>query len=81
MPLDVPGGNSVRAALPGLRTAFAAKIFGLKPGAAISPHGRRNMVSMHTVLRGNVRVRHFDRLRADTSCSGPRWTGSPRREK
>jgi len=43
-------------------TAFATKVFALRKGVAIVPHGHRNMVSMHLVLGGELRLRHFDRL-------------------
>jgi hypothetical protein len=42
--------------------SFATKVFGLQRGAAIVPHGHRNMVSLHLVLSGEVRLRHFDRV-------------------
>jgi hypothetical protein len=41
---------------------FATKVFGLRRGAAIVPHGHRNMVSLHLVLAGEVHLRHFDRV-------------------
>ena len=42
---------------------FGTKVFVLGPGVAIVPHGHRNMASMHVVLSGEVRLRHFERVR------------------
>ena len=41
------------------------KIFGLKRGRAIIPHGHKNMVSAHLVLRGEFHLRHYDRVEDD----------------
>ncbi|MDX1388693.1 MAG: hypothetical protein R3344_05860 [Acidobacteriota bacterium] len=41
------------------------KIFGLKRGRAIIPHGHQNMVSAHLVLRGEFHLRHYDRIEDD----------------
>jgi len=43
--------------------AFTPKIFAMGKGRAIVPHGHRNMVSQHLVLRGEMRGRHYQRLR------------------
>ena len=43
--------------------AFTPKIFAMGKGRAIIPHGHRNMVSQHLVLRGEMRGRHYQRLR------------------
>lgn len=51
---DLPGGP-----LPG----FATKLFVLRKGRANPPHAHDNMISMHYVLRGSFRVRHYDRIR------------------
>ena len=45
------------------RLGFGRKIFALRRGRAIVPHGHRNMVSGHIVIKGRMHVRHFDRLR------------------
>ena len=42
---------------------FGTQVFGFRQGAAITPHGHRNMASMHLVIAGEVRCRQFDRLR------------------
>jgi len=43
--------------------AFTPKIFAMGKGRAIIPHGHVNMVSQHLVLRGEMRGRHYQRLR------------------
>ena len=35
----------------------------LKKGRAIAPHGHRNMATAHLILRGQVHLRQYDRLR------------------
>ena len=67
---DAAGGESVR--LPGLGLRCATKVFGLRKGQAITPHGHRNMASMHLVLAGELRVRHFERLRDERAALAPR---------
>lgn len=42
--------------------AFHKKIFGVKKGRAIIPHGHKNMVSAHLVLKGEFDLRHYDKL-------------------
>jgi hypothetical protein len=37
-------------------------VFAIDRGAAVTPHGHYNMVSAHLVLKGTLRVRHFDRV-------------------
>jgi hypothetical protein len=44
-------------------TGFVTKLFVLRAGRANPPHAHDNMVSMHFVLRGRFRVRHYDRVR------------------
>lgn len=48
--------------------AFTPKIFAMGKGRAIIPHGHRNMVSQHLVLQGEMRGRHYERLRDE-----PEW--------
>lgn len=43
--------------------AFFSKIFGLKRGRAIIPHGHKNMVSAHLVLKGEFELRHYDKIK------------------
>jgi len=38
------------------------RVFLLKKGRAIVPHGHRNMVSGHLVIHGRFQVRHYQRL-------------------
>lgn len=58
-------------ALPRLQGAerypFVARIFGMQRDRAIIPHGHKNMVSCHRVLKGEFELRQYDRLedRAD----------------
>lgn len=42
--------------------AFRPFLFTLARGTAVVPHGHHNMATMHMVLDGQARVRHFDRL-------------------
>jgi hypothetical protein len=51
-------------ALAGLPThlAFFSKIFGMRKDRAIIPHGHRNMVSCHYVIKGDFWLRHYDKL-------------------
>lgn len=42
---------------------FGTQIFGFARGAAITPHGHRNMASMHLVIGGELRCRQYDRVR------------------
>src|SRR5262249_43044403 len=58
------GVAAARARFPALRAPvrFAAKLFGMRRGRAIVPHGHENMVSAHLLLRGELRARHYHRL-------------------
>ena len=47
------------------KLAFYSKIFGMKRDRAIIPHGHRNMVSCHYVLRGELWLRHYDKIEED----------------
>jgi hypothetical protein len=42
--------------------AFRPFLFTLQRSTAVVPHGHHNMATMHMVLQGSARVRHFDRL-------------------
>lgn len=44
------------------RTIFVKKIFGMKKGRAIIPHGHSNMASAHLVLRGEFHMRHYEKV-------------------
>lgn len=42
--------------------SFAPYFYAMKKGAAIVPHGHRNMATMHMVLNGEAHGWHFDRI-------------------
>jgi hypothetical protein len=44
---------------------FFSKIFGMRRDRAIIPHGHRNMVSCHYVLKGELWLRHYDKVEED----------------
>jgi hypothetical protein len=44
---------------------FIKKIFGVKEGRSIIPHGQSNMVSAHLVLEGEFSLKHFDKIREE----------------
>lgn len=59
-----------RTRFPGLddvpeRLQFGSKIFGMKKNRAIIPHGHKNMVSCHYVLKGELHLRHYDKVEED----------------
>ena len=61
------GAEVKRTYFPGLddvpeKLLFGSKIFGMKKDRAIIPHGHRNMVSCHYVLRGEFHLRHYDKV-------------------
>lgn len=43
-------------------TVFAKKIFGMKKDRAIIPHGHSNMASAHLVLKGEMHLRHYEKI-------------------
>ena len=45
--------------------AFFKKIFGLQKGRAIIPHGHKNMVSAHLVIKGEFDLKHYDKVEDD----------------
>jgi len=45
-----------------LDAGVRVRLFGLRPGRAIVPHGHHDMVSMHWVLAGGLHARHYDRI-------------------
>jgi hypothetical protein len=59
----LPRGTSAEAIHLLDGQAFTPKIFAMGKGRAIVPHGHRNMVSQHLVLQGEMRGRHYERLR------------------
>lgn len=44
------------------RLAYGVALFEFAPDNVITPHGHRNMVSAHMVVKGSFRVRNFDRV-------------------
>ncbi|QQS41735.1 MAG: hypothetical protein IPM63_01955 [Acidobacteriota bacterium] len=44
------------------KTVFVKKIFGMKKGRAIVPHGHSNMASAHLILKGDFHLRHFEKV-------------------
>ena len=54
-------------ALEGLpsNTVFVKKIFGLKKDRAIIPHGHINMCSAHLVLKGELALKHYDKIKEE----------------
>jgi hypothetical protein len=64
------GVNTKKVTFPKLdglpeRTVFVKKIFGMRKDRAIIPHGHANMSSAHLVLKGGMRLRHYDNLRVE----------------
>lgn len=49
------------------RTVFIKKVFGMKKGRAIIPHGHHNMSSAHLILRGNFDVKHYDKVQESSN--------------
>lgn len=47
--------------LPG-ELSFAPYFYAMKKGVSIVPHGHQNMTTMHMMLKGEARGRHFERL-------------------
>ena len=45
--------------------SFIGRIFGMQKGRAILPHGHRNMTSCHRVLKGELLLRQYDRIKDD----------------
>ncbi len=64
------GVDTKRVVLPKVegyngRYQFVGKIFGMQKDRAIIPHGHKNMVSCHRVIKGNFLLRQYDRLDDD----------------
>lgn len=47
--------------------AFHSKVFGMRQDRAIIPHGHRNMASCHYVLKGALRLRHYQKRAEDAT--------------
>ena len=46
--------------------SFIGRIFGMQKDRAIIPHGHRNMTSCHRVLKGEVLLRQYDRIKDES---------------
>jgi len=47
------------------KTVFAKKLFGMQKDRAIIPHGHSNMASAHLVVKGEMHLRHYQKLHGD----------------
>lgn len=47
------------------RLGYGAALFDFEPQNVITPHAHRHMVSAHMVVDGKLRIRNFDRIRAE----------------
>jgi hypothetical protein len=45
---------------------FIGRIFAMSKNRAIVPHGHRNMVSGHLIIKGKMHVRHFERIKDES---------------
>ena len=67
------GVNTKRVQFPRLaglpeKTVFVKKIFGMKKGRAIIPHGHSNMASAHLILKGDMHLRHYKKIRQEDNA-------------
>lgn len=46
-------------------TIYVKKIFGMKKDRAIIPHGHSNMASAHLILKGEMHLRHYEKIAQD----------------
>lgn len=46
---------------------FRPHLFSLRRGVAVVPHGHHNMATLHMMLAGQARVRHFDRAESSAT--------------
>jgi hypothetical protein len=64
LPKTRPGVIDLR--LPGMEglsdLQLRITVLALREGVAIPPHGHHNMASVHTVLKGEIHARHYERL-------------------
>ncbi len=47
------------------RTKFVKKIFGMKKNRAIIPHGHSNMASAHLIIKGEMHLRQYEKIRKE----------------
>ena len=43
--------------------SYTTRLFGMQRGRSIVPHGHHNLVSGHLVIKGDLHVRNFERIR------------------
>ena len=64
------GINTKRVKFPKLkglpeRTTFVKKIFGMKKDRAIIPHGHSNMSSAYLIIKGEMHLKHYEKIRQE----------------
>lgn len=59
--LALPDDRAATVDVP-MAGPFVARIFALAKGRAIVPHAHHRMASVHVVLAGRFRVRHYERV-------------------
>ena len=47
------------------KLSYTARVFGMRKDRSIVPHGHHNLVSCHLVIKGDLHVRNYERLRDD----------------
>lgn len=47
------------------KTVFLKKIFGMQKDRAIIPHGHSNMASSHLILKGEMHLRNYEKIRQE----------------
>lgn len=62
------GERSLRFSFPKVEgvpseLTFGKQIFALKKGRSVVPHGHNNMATAFLILKGNLRGRHYDRVK------------------
>jgi len=65
--LGVATKSVVFPTLEGLpeNTVFIKKMFGMQKDRSIIPHGHSNMASAHLILKGEMHLRHYDKVEQD----------------
>jgi len=46
--------------------SYTTRLFGMRQGRSIVPHGHHNLVSGHLVIKGDLHVRNFERVRDES---------------
>lgn len=47
------------------KTVFVKKIFGMRKDRSIIPHGHSNMASAHLIIKGEMHLRHYEKVGQD----------------